>query len=328
MGVLEDDRNTRPPFAAPVLILGGAGFIGRHVVDALVARGQTVVVGTRHPQRRTQDNPALAYREAHLDRMLDADAWTETLRDCSAVVNCVGILRERGHETYRRVHHEAPAALARACAMRGLRLIHVSALGLDAHVRSGFLRSKRDGEAALRNSAADWHLVRPSLLDGDGGFGARWIRRVAHWPVHLLPRAASGRLAVLDVRDLGEAISNLVLDDAQLPGDHAVREHDLGGLQMRTLAEHLAAMRAMHTPSPALRIAIPDTLARVAAHVCDLFHVTPFSFGHWELLQRDNRPQHNRLPALLGRAPRAVGGPTNALQPSPVAETATSGIWR
>ena len=307
---------------APVLVLGGAGFIGRHVVQALAARGRHVIVGTRHPRRRQHDNPAFEYREVHLDRLLDADAWDDALRGCGAVVNCVGILRERGRETYSRVHHESPAALAQACAMRGLRLVHVSALGLGADVRSGFLRSKRDGEAALRASGADWHLVRPSLLDGDGGFGARWIRRVARWPVHPLPRAACGRIAVLDVRDLGEAIAHLVLDDA--PQGAVVREHDLGGLQLRTLAEHLASLRALHSMRPALRLPIPDAFARVAAHVCDLLHLTPFSYGHWELLQRDNCPQHNRLPALLGRAPRAVGAQAIAPSPLPAAATAPS----
>lgn len=314
MGAL--DGNPPGPVPASVLVLGGAGFIGRHVVEALIARGQPVIVGTRHPQRRSHEHPTRVHREVHLERLLDAESWADALRDCDAVVNCVGILRERGRETYRRVHHHAPAALAQACAARGSRLIHVSALGLDGDVRSGFLRSKRDGEAALRSSGADWHLVRPSLLDGEGGFGARWIRRVARWPVHPLPRAASGRIAVLDVRDLGEAIASLALGDMPLRHGQVVREHDLGGLHARTLAEHLAAMRALHTPRPALRLTIPDTLARIVAHVCDLFRITPFSFGHWELLQHDNCPRDNRLPILLGRAPRVVGAP--AIVPPPL----------
>ena len=237
-----------------------------------------------------------------MDRATQTADWTSVLHGCDAVVNCVGILRPRGHETYQRVHHLGPAALAAACAGRGLRLVHVSALGLAESMRSHFLRSKRDGEAALRASDADWHIVRPSLLDGDGGFGARWIRRVARWPLHPLPRGAIGKLAVLDVRDLGEAIANLVLDPAP-----ARREHDLGGLQVRTLAEHFAALRALHASTPAWRVTIPDIATRLVAHACDLLHATPLSFGHWELLRHDNCPRENHLPGLLGRAPRSVG---------------------
>jgi NADH dehydrogenase len=117
---------------------------------------------------------------------------------------------------------------------------------------------------------------------------------------------------MLDVGDLGEAVAQLVLDPAP-----SVREHDLGGLHVRTLAGHLAAIRALHTPTPARRLHVPDLLARLAAHVCDLFHVTPFSYGHWELLQRDNCPRENRLPALLGRAPRAIGATTPAHDATP-----------
>ena len=86
-----------------------------------------------------------------------------------------------------------------------------------------------------------------------------------------------------------------------------MREHDLGGEDLRTIGEHLAAMRAGHHATPARRIPIPDWLAWLTAHACDLLHATPFSYGHWELLQHDNCPRDNRLPALLGRAPRAVG---------------------
>lgn len=295
-----DDREH--PVRVRVLVPGGAGFIGRHVVAALAARGCEVVVGSRHPRKHLRADTIHAYRMLRMERMLHADDWNEALAGCDAVVNCVGILRTRGHETYDRVHRLAPAALAHACRARGLRLVHVSALGFDEGLRSRFLRSKHDGENALRASGADWHIVRPSLLDGEGGHGgAKWIRRVAHWPVHPLPRGAKGKIAVLDAGDLGEAIAHLVLDGAN------VREHDLGGNELRTIGEHLASMRALDHATPAWRIPVPDWLAWLTAHACDLLHATPFSYGHWELLQRDNCPRDNRLPALLGRAPRLVG---------------------
>lgn len=292
----------RSPVRPTVLVLGGTGFIGRHVAAALRASGCLVLVGSRSPARHRHRQEADGWREVRMDRAMKASDWTCVLHGCDAVVNCVGILRPRGHETYQRVHHLGPAALAAACAGRGLRMVHVSALGLADSMRSHFLRSKRDGEAALRASGADWHIVRPSLLDGDDGFGARWIRRVARWPLHPLPRGAIGRLAVLDVRDLGEAIANLVLHPSP-----ARREHDLGGLQVRTLAEHFAALRALHASTPAWRVTIPDLATRLVAHACDLLHATPLSFGHWELLRHDNCPHENHLPGLLGRAPRVVG---------------------
>src|SRR5689334_8027367 len=171
-----------------ILVLGGTGFAGRHAATALRARGHRVLIGTRNPRRALAKlPPALRdcdMRETHLESLTARYVWDPLLADIDVVLNCVGILRERGGETYDRVHHMAPAALALACERRGLRLVHVSALGLRPGARSGFLRSKLAGERRIVESTADYSIVRPSLLDGDGGYGARWLRRVANWPVH------------------------------------------------------------------------------------------------------------------------------------------------
>jgi NADH dehydrogenase len=309
---MEAPRVTARP-ALRVLVLGGGGFIGRHAVAALLAQGAAVEVGSRHPERLDRRLPATALacprRRVRFERLLAADDWKPLLDEVDVVLNCVGILRPGGRETYQRVHHLAPAALAEACRRAGRRLVHVSALGLQAPVRSGFLRSKADGESALRRSGADCCIVRPSLLDAEaGGYGAAWIRRVARWPVHALPADASGLIAALDVRDLGQALAGLAhrprLADADGPG-----EFELGGETALALGDYLAAMRRQHAGRPAWRISIPGLLARLASHACDLLHLTPYSFGHWELLRRDNVPARNALPELLGRPPRSVVAP-------------------
>ena len=181
-----------------VLVLGGAGFIGRHAVAALLRRQHEVIIGSRYPERAARRLPVQAHRcerrTVRFEQLLTADAWQPLLADMDVVVNCVGILRQRGAETYEKVHHIAPAALADACGVAGVRrLVHVSALGLDQHVTSGFLISKRHGEAALRARSFDTIIVRPSLLDGADGYGAHWFRRVARWPVHFVPSSARGR---------------------------------------------------------------------------------------------------------------------------------------
>lgn len=295
-----------------ILVLGGSGFIGRHVVGELSLRPCRVVVGSRHPGRIDACLPAGArlceQRQVRFERMLEPRDWNDVLEDVDVVINCVGILRQRGRATYDRLHHLAPGALAQATRKRRLRFIHVSALGLDAPVRSRFLKSKRDGERAIRRSGTDWFIVRPSLLDGEGGFGARWLRRISRWPVHPVPVGADGRIAALDVRDLGEALARLALKPRSLKSEAAhERELELGGLEPRTLAGHLRALRRLHTRREARSLPIPAWLARLGSHLCDLLHVTPYSYGHWELLGRDNCPSHNRLPELLGREPRTVG---------------------
>jgi len=304
-----------------VLVLGGTGFIGRHVAAALAARGHEVCIGTRHPARAARRLPpslrTCELREAHLERLGARSDWHVLLAGCDTVVNAVGILRQRGAETYERVHHRAPAALAAACALGGRRLVHVSALGLSDGARSAFLLSKLAGERALAASGAPYSIVRPSLLEGKGGYGAQWLRWFARWPVHFIPADALGRIAVLDVADLGEAIAIL----CEIPASAEWREVEVGGTVTPTIAEYLALLRARRASRAAVRVSVPAWLARIVSHACDLAHFSPFSFGHLELLRRDNLPRPNLLPQLLGResAPLAVLGRGEIRQPAPVA---------
>ena len=288
-----------------VLVLGGTGFIGRHAVAAVRAQGDAVVVGTRHPARagrRFNDLPRAAIRQARFERLLTPDDWRDLLAGCDAVINCVGILRQRGRETYQAVHAAAPAALAEACRQRGLRLVHVSAHALAQPHRSRFLRSKREGERRLLASAADVCLVRPSLLDGRGGFGARWIRALARLPLHLVPGGAGGRIAAFDVADLGTALATLVRWPRS--PDATLQTFELGGPQALTMGQFLQAARTCRGAAPARQWQVPATAARIASHLFDLLHLTPLSFGHWELMRLDNVPAPNRLAEVLGREPR------------------------
>lgn len=299
-GIPDDPKKPSP---LCVLVLGGTGFIGRHAVAALYGAGMQLAIGSRHPERHEAAYPFAAMRLARFEQLLQPDAWAALLQDVDVVVNCVGILRQRPNESYDHVHHRAPAALALACAKAGIRFIHTSALGLHEGAKSRFLSSKLLGERAIAASGSDFSIVRPSLLDGEGGFGARWLRGLSRSPVHCIPRGARGGIAAMTAADLGLAFAAL----AAFQTLAAHREVELGGTRRYGYAEYLRELRADYTGTPALQLPLPNWMARLGAHACDLTHFSPFSYGHWILLQRDNIPSPNRLPELLGRAPHAVG---------------------
>ncbi len=290
-----------------VLLLGAKGFIGGHVLQALLARGFEVIAVRRRASEGAADaqpDPH-SWRQLQLHTLLHPDAWRMHLGGIDVVINCVGILRQRVGESYEDVHHRMPKALAQACAEAGVRLIHTSALGLHEGAESRFLSSKLRGEQAVQASGADHCIVRPSLIDGIGGFGASWLRMLASWPVHFVPRGVTGRIAALQAGDLGEAFAVL----AQMPTLTQQREANLGGERLFAYRHYLQVLRGVEHAQPvpkALQVLLPDWVSRVGAHLCDLFRFSPFSYGHWILLQRDNMPVPNALPKLLGRAPMAV----------------------
>lgn len=291
-----------------VLVLGGHGFVGRHAVAALERAGAEITIGTRRPQSSAR-HPEV---RCVLHEAIQVDDWVDVVRSFDAVLNSVGILRQRPGESYETVHSLAPASIAEACEAHGVRFVHVSALGLSCDAKSRFLTSKLRGEQAITACNSRAIIARLSLLDGDGGFGASWLRGVARLPVFVVPSSARGRIAALTASDAGEALAELCLcdeerlgDDKRL-GDGTSRVFELGGRLAVDFEAYVRGLGRRYRTRPALGVRVPGVLARLGAHLCDLFHFSPFSFGHWELLCRDNIPKPNRLPELLGREPEPV----------------------
>jgi uncharacterized protein YbjT (DUF2867 family) len=176
-----------------ILVLGASGFIGGHAAAALRAAGHEVLA------------PRIDFARA-----LRPEDWRSTLQGADAVVNAVGILRERGRRTFNALHYAAPRALFDACRAAGVRrVIQISALGADEGARSRFHRTKRRADEYLASLDLDWAIVQPSLVFGEGGKSARLFTLLAAAPLTPLP--GDGRQAVqpIHVDDLAEAIVKL-----------------------------------------------------------------------------------------------------------------------
>jgi len=183
-------------------------------------------------------------------------------------------------------------------------VVQVSALGLENPVKSRFSTSKLRGEKTLKSSHANWAIVRPSLVDGEGGYGAKWFQRVAKWPIHFIPANAVGLFAPIDADDLGEATAKIGLINKQ-ERDACKRIYELGGGQKMNVIDYLKLLRP--NKIPALVIKVPIVFARLFSHLLDLVHITPYSFGHYEMLKNNNMPTENRLCEILGRPATVIG---------------------
>lgn len=286
-----------------ILVLGGNGFVGRHAVTHLNSVGAKVTIGTRNPKRNKGSTTQAKYR---LEDLTHRNDWESAALEYDVILNCVGILRQRVGETYDAIHHLAPQAIAKACSSTNTRYVHVSALGLSVEAKSRFLTSKFTGEKAIMNSGCDWVIVRPSLLDGEGGYGAGWLRGIAKSPIFIVPNSAKGRITALTVEDAGAALTKLCISSAVDLDLVNARVFELGGEESHSFEEYIRGIRKRYSSSKSLCVTIPGWLARIGAHICDLLHFSPFSFGHWELLCKDNVPINNKLPTPLGRSPTKV----------------------
>lgn len=155
-----------------ICILGGSGFVGRHIVERFVAQGHFVTVPTRRRDRAKHLYllPTVDVVQADVH---DPATLARLFARCDVVVNLVGILQSRTGQPYgpdfARVHVELPQKVVAACIEAGVpRLLHMSALKADADAPSEYLRSKAEGEAAVigaRGRVAAT-IFRPSVVFG------------------------------------------------------------------------------------------------------------------------------------------------------------------
>jgi NADH dehydrogenase len=267
-------------------VLGGSGFVGRYIVSHLAARGALVVVGCRHAEAAKFLKPTGNVGQiatVNID-LADAERLSAFLAGNHALINCVGILRESGRQTFELVHHTGPARLARLAREAGVeRLVHISAIGADLRSSSAYARTKAAGEAAVRDAFPTGTILRLSVVFGaEDQFFNRFATMAMVAPVLPLIGGGETRFQPVYVGDVAAA-AVACLDDPATAG----RTYELGGPKVYTLRE-LLEMLLGEIRRRRRFVDLPFGLAGAMARLMTVLPDPPLTPDQVELLKSDN----------------------------------------
>ena len=261
-----------------ILILGGTGFVGRHLCEKLHRQGWRITVPTRRLANATavQHLPRVTVMQADVH---DPAQLTTLVKGHDAVVNLVAILH--GNEVaFERAHVTLPRTLAKACQDSGVRrLVHISALGASLDGPSRYLRSKARGEEVLRGAGLDLTILRPSVIFGAGD---RFLNLFAQLQesAPIVPLAgANAKFQPVWVEDVAQAVVNS-LSDRQLPQSSVGQTFDCAGPSVYTLAE-LVRLAGRYSGHPRPVVPLPVALGYLMASMMEMGPGQP-------MMSRDN----------------------------------------
>ena len=287
-----------------ILILGGTGFVGRHLCEKLAhaqraAVRTTVLTRRRANARHLQMLPMVdviegsAYDEATLAPLLAAH---------DTVVNLVAILH--GNDaSFGKAHVQLPQTLVAACHTAGQRrIVHVSSLGADPNAPSMYQRSKAQGEAVLFNSGLDISVLRPSVIFGaEDKFLNTFASLQKIFP--FIPLAGSAaKFQPVWVEDVASGLLKCIEDKTTIG-----QTYEACGPDVFTLKQ-LVQLAGQYSGHDKPVIGLPDALARIQAALMEFAPGEPImSRDNLDAMKVDNI-SGGKLPGLqaLGITPSAL----------------------
>lgn len=283
-------------------VLGGSGFIGRYVVKRLAARGDVIAVGCRNADQAKFLKPLGDVGQiVPLNIAIGNEKLLPAfLAGNDTLVNCVGILREKGSQTFDLLHHSGPARLARFAREAGVeRFVHFSAIGADSRSSSAYARTKAAGEQAVRDAFPTVTILRPSVVFGaEDQFFNRFAAIAMLSPVLPLIGGGETRFQPVYVGDVADAVVKC-LEDSVTAG----RLYELGGPKIYTFRELLDLLLSEIRRKRRF-LDVPFGLAAAQAKLMSILPNPPLTPDQVELLKRDNVVSSGAMTlASLGIAP-------------------------
>lgn len=282
-----------------ITVLGGGGFVGRYVVQQLLARGARVRIAEREPRKALFLKPlgGLGQTQFVAADVRDAASVARAVQGSDAVINLVG-----SFDDMKAVQADGAGHVAAAAETAGVRtLVHISAIGADPASRSAYGRSKGEGEAAVRAAFPTAAILRPSIVFGrEDHFINRFATLIRFAPV-IPVIAPAAKFQPVYVGDVADAVIAALGDAA------AGKTFELGGPQVLTMAA-LQQWIAEATGRKRLFVELPDVVSSALATGLGWAPGAPITKDQWLMLQHGDVVSDGAAGlAQLGVAPTSLG---------------------
>lgn len=251
-----------------ILVTGGTGFVGSHLVSRLVQRGDHVRVLARSAARATGG-------EMVAGDIGDVSSVIAAATGCAAVIHLVGIIAERRGVTFQSVHVDGTRNVIEACQRANVpRLVHMSALGSRPNAASRYHQTKCAAEELVRGSGLPATIFRPSVMFGAGNSFLPQMQGLLHRGP-FVPVIGSGRNRLQPV--WVEDVVSCFVGALDRP-DTAGQAYELGCPEQFTfdeLLDILAALEGIRKSKVHLPAGLMRPVVWLGSHITSRFPVTP-----------------------------------------------------
>jgi uncharacterized protein YbjT (DUF2867 family) len=237
-----------------VFLTGATGFVGKNMLKRLLADGHSVHALVREPQKPG----SLAQERVELvaGDVAEGTGLDKAMQGCDAVIHLVGIIVEKGKNTFERVHHIGTRNVVEAANRVGIRrFVQMSALGARADGPAQYQVTKWRGEEEVRRSGMPYCILRPSLIFGEGdGFVTQMMETMRSAPLFRpIPGDGTQKFRPVFVEDVTACFARALTAEAATS-----QTVELGGADELTLNEVLAEIaRCAGVHKPAVHIPMP-----------------------------------------------------------------------
>jgi NADH dehydrogenase len=290
-----------------IAVVGGSGFIGAHVIKQLAKTGAQIRVISRNPVISTEIRTCGAVGQiwALGADANDKEALLRALGKATYVVNLVGVLNQKGRQSFSRIHIEAARNIAECCAELGSvkRLVYISALGVDKASTSKYAITKLAGEKEVIKAFKHTVILRPSVVFGpEDNFFNQFATLSSISPVLPLIGGGQTKLQPVYVGDVAKAIEVALTENKEKVEG---KFFELGGPKVYTLKEIIQYVLQVKNRKRCL-VSLPYSIAALQGYILQLLPTPPFTADQVELLKYPNILQGKPGLKELGVTPTPV----------------------